>query len=220
MPDMIDSIEHYWKVRLENCRNALEENDFEVFQARDEAEAREIVIQKILPDTGARTISWGDSQTLYATELLEVLKSRSDLEVLETFGTGTTRERIIERRRQALLVDMFITGTNALTETGKLVNLDMLGNRVAAITFGPKSIVILVGRNKVVPNVEDAMSRIRNYAAPINARRSGKSAPCAESAYCTDCSSPERICNTWTITEKSFPRGRIKVILINKELGI
>ncbi|KPL05995.1 lactate utilization protein B/C [candidate division TA06 bacterium SM1_40] len=220
MPDFTSSIEDYWQLRLENCREALEANNFEVFEARDAAEAREIVFETILPVTGARTISWGDSETLYATGLLQALKAHPDLEVLETFDTEAPRDEIIERRRQALLVDLFITGTNALTETGKLVNLDMMGNRVAAIAFGPKNVVILVGRNKTVLDEEEGRHRIMNYAAPVNARRCGKNTPCAEEGYCTDCDSPERICNTWVITEKSFPKGRIKVVWINEELGV
>jgi len=117
-------------------------------------------------------------------------------------------------------VDLFITGTNAVTETGKLVNLDMYGNRVAAITFGPRNVVICVGRNKIVADIEDAMFRIEDYAAPANAMRLDKKTPCVEDSRCSDCSSPDRICNTWTITEKSFPKGRVKIILINEDLGL
>ena len=104
-----------------------------------------------------------------------------------------------------------------MTETGKLVNLDMYGNRIAAITFGPKHVVILVGRNKIVPDVDEAMFRIKNYAAPINAMRLDKKTPCVKTSYCEE--SSDRICNTWTITEKSFPKGRIKIILINEDMG-
>jgi hypothetical protein len=128
-------------------------------------------------------------------------------------------DEMIELRRKSLLVDLFITGTNALTETGKLVNLDMIGNRVAAIAFGPKSVVILAGRNKIVPDIEEATFRVKNYAAPVNAMRLDKKTPCAETSFCHDCKSPDRICNSWTIVEKSFPKGRIKVILINEDLG-
>ena len=106
-----------------------------------------------------------------------------------------------------------------MTETGKLVNLDMYGNRIAAITFGPKNVIILVGRNKIVTDVEEAISRIKNYAAPVNSMRLDKKTPCVKSAICEDCKSPERICNTWAITEKSFPKGRTKIVLINEELG-
>jgi L-lactate utilization protein LutB len=122
--------------------------------------------------------------------------------------------------RQALLVDLYITGTNAVTETGELVNLDMVGNRIGAITFGPKNVIILVGRNKIVPDFEDAISRIKNYVAPVNAMRLDKKTPCVKTSICQECKSKDRICNTWTITQKSFPKGRIKIVLINEDLGI
>jgi len=117
------------------------------------------------------------------------------------------------------MVDLFFTGTNAITEDGILVNLDMYGNRVAALTFGPKYVVVLSGRNKIVSDIDDAMFRIKDYAAPVNAMRLNKKTPCVETSRCQECNSPDRICNTWTITQKSFPKGRIKVILINDDLG-
>ena len=100
------------------------------------------------------------------------------------------------------------------------MNLDMTGNRVAAITFGPKNVIILVGRNKIVPDDEEASYRIKDYAAPANAMRLDKKTPCVKTSYCEDCKSPDRVCNTWTITEKSFPKGRIKIVLINDVLGL
>jgi hypothetical protein len=96
----------------------------------------------------------------------------------------------------------------------------MTGNRVAGITFGPRHVVILVGRNKIVPDLEAAMVRIKEYAAPANAMRLDKKVPCVKTAVCEECNAPDRICNTWTITQKSFPKGRVKVVLINESLGL
>jgi len=129
-------------------------------------------------------------------------------------------EEKAERRRQALLTDLFFTGTNALTEGGQLINLDMYGNRVGALVFGPRHVVVLVGRNKLCVDVEEAMLRIKGYASPANALRLKMKTPCVQTGFCEDCKSPERICNVWTITEKSFPKGRIKIVLINQDLGI
>jgi len=210
----------YWRDRLKKCREALRENAFEAFVAENRKQARDIVLEEIFPMTGAKSASWGDSMTLHATGILDALLTYPDLSIVKTFEGGVPRPEIIERRRQALLVDFFITGTNALTECGKLVNLDMVGNRVAAIAFGPKTVVILAGRNKIVPDVAGAMSRIRDYAAPINAIRHEFKTPCASTSRCADCKSPQRLCNTWTITEQSFPKGRIKVVLINEEMGL
>ena len=95
----------------------------------------------------------------------------------------------------------------------------MIGNRVSAIVFGPRNVVILVGRNKIVADLNDAMIRVKLYAAPVNAMRLDKKVPCVKTGECEDCKSPDRICNAWSIVEKSFPKGRIKVILINEDLG-
>ena len=158
--------------------------------------------------------------TLHATGILDALLTYPGLSIVKTFEGGVPRAEIIERRRQALLADFFITGTNAITERGKLVNLDMVGNWVAAIAFGPKTLVILAGRNKIVPDISGAIYRIKDYAAPINAIRHEFRTPCAATSRCADCKSPQRLCNTWTITEQSFPKGRIKVVLINEEMGL
>lgn len=213
--------DRYWKMRLQKCKIALEKNRFEVFLADSAASASRMVLGDILPNTGGKTISWGDSMTLHATRILEALRQDPRFEVLVTFDPGVSREELIERRRRALLVDVFLTGTNAVTETGTLVNLDMIGNRVAGITFGPRHVIILVGRNKIVPDLTEALRRIKNYSAPVNViRHPGFKAPCAKTALCADCKSTDRICNAWTIIERSFPRGRIKVVLINRDLGL
>ncbi|MDY6908431.1 MAG: lactate utilization protein [Thermodesulfobacteriota bacterium] len=212
--------ENYWQLRLEKTRKALEANNFQVYTAEDGSAAARIVMDQILPETGARSVSWGGSGTFTSTGLYDALRRRSDLEIIDTFEKDLSDTEKIERRRRALLVDLFVTGTNAVTETGLLVNLDMIGNRVAAITFGPKNVAILVGRNKIVPDLEEAMMRVKGYAAPVNAMRLDKKTPCAKTSTCEDCNSPDRICNHWTITEKAFPKGRIKVVLINESLGI
>jgi L-lactate utilization protein LutB len=213
-------IDHYWRTRLENLKKALEDNHFEVFLAENAAAAKSIVLEQILPQTGAKSVAWGGSMTFTATGLYDALKNSPDLEVLDTFDRNISPEENLERRRQALLVDLFITGSNAVTESGQLVNLDMIGNRVAAITFGPRHVIVLVGRNKIVTDLEDAMFRIKNYAAPTNAMRLDKNTPCAKTSFCEECKSPDRICNVWTMTEKSFPKGRVKVVLINEDLGL
>lgn len=216
---MKDPIRYYWQIRLASVKNALERNNFEVYLADNAFKAREIVQKEILPGIQVKTVSWGGSITFVATGLYEKIKDDPSFDVLDTFSKNRSPEDALELRKKALLVDLYITGTNAVTETGQLVNLDMYGNRIAAITFGPKHVIILVGRNKIVANVENAVSRIKNYAAPVNAMRLGKKTPCAKSALCEDCKSSDRICNTWTITEKSFPKGRIKIVLINEDMG-
>jgi hypothetical protein len=177
-------------------------------------------MDEILPKTGAQSVGFGGSMTAVGTGLFRTFKSRTDIAMIDTLDKQVPFEELMERRRKSLLVDLFITGSNAVTEDGQLVNLDMLGNRVAALTFGPRHVVVLVGRNKIVPSLEDAMFRVKNIAAPANAMRLDKKTPCVKTSYCEECKSPERICNSWAITEKSFPKGRVKVVLINQELGL
>jgi len=212
--------ENYWQKRLADVKNALEGNNFEVFLANTANDARDIVQKEIISRIDVKSVSWGGSMTFMGTGLYEAIKDNPDLGVLDTFDKSIIGDKKMEVRRRSLLVDLFITGTNAVTENGVLVNLDMIGNRVAAITFGPKYVVILVGRNKIVPELDDAMFRIKNYVAPVNAMRLDKKTPCAETSFCQECNTPERICNSWAITEKSFPKGRIKVVLINEDMGL
>ena len=213
-------MEKYWELRLKNCKDALEENNFSAFVAETPSDAKKIVIDQILPEIDITSVSWGDSLTLYATGILQYFRKKSEIRLIETFGEKISREKSMERRREAILTDLFFTGTNAVIESGMLVNLDMIGNRVGGITFGPKIVVIVVGRNKIVSNLDEAMNRIKNFAAPANAIRHGKKTPCVKTSYCMDCKSSDRICNIWTIHEKSHPKGRIKVILINQDLGL
>lgn len=213
-------IEHYWQVRLADLKEKLEGNNFEVFLADQADEAKRIVLEEIIPKIKPKTVSWGGSMTFTGSGLYSALKNQSEFDILDTFEKEVSPEEMVERRRQALLVDLFVTGTNAVTEAGQLVNLDMIGNRISALTFGPKYVVLLIGRNKIVSDLDDAMYRIKNYTAPTNVMRLDKKTPCSKTSYCEECNSPGRICNTWTITEKSFPKGRVKVILINESLGL
>jgi hypothetical protein len=210
----------FWQKRLVKAQEALENNNFEVQIAKSLDQARDIVLTKILPAIKVKLISWGGSMTLHESGILDALKKIDGLTLLDPFDKNVSQEENSERRRQALLADLFFTGTNALTETGQLINLDMYGNRVGALVFGPRYVVVLAGRNKLCVDVEEAMLRIKGYASPANALRLKKKTPCVKTSFCEDCNSPERICNVWTITEKSLPKGRIKVILINQDLGI
>jgi L-lactate utilization protein LutC len=214
-------IDFYWKKRIENCKEAFEKNNFEVYTADNINEVRKLIVNQIFPKIHVESVAWGDSISMLSSGIIDEIESLPDIRLIKTFEEGVAREEIMERRRQALLVDAFLTGSNAITETGKLINLDMVGNRVAGLIFGPKNVIIVVGRNKIVNGVEEAMERVKNYAAPLNAiRHPGLKTPCVKTSYCMDCKSPDRICNTWTITEKSYPKGRIKLIIVNEDLGL
>lgn len=216
---MKNPIDNYWNLKLEAVKENLEKNNFKVFIAPDAKAAKEIAVNDIIPELDIKTVSWGGSMSFVATGLFHELKDNPDFEVLNTFNQKLTPEEMLELRRQSLLVDLFITGTNAVTQSGHLINLDMVGNRVAAIMWGPKNVLLIIGRNKICEDLEEAMLRIKNYAAIVNTMNLDKKTPCVKTGICHDCSSPERICNYWTITEKSFIKERIKIILVNEDLG-
>ena len=212
-------IQNYWDIRLQRLKKALEANNFDVYIADNKDLAKKLAYNTIIPAMAPKTISWGGSVTFVGTRLYEALRNDPSYTVLDTYDKSLSPEQSIQRRRESLLVDLYVTGTNAVTENGELINLDMIGNRVAAITFGPKQVLIFVGRNKIVKNREAAFVRIKDYAAPVNVMRLDKKSPCGKTGRCENCSSPDRICNTWTITEKSFPKHRVKVVLINEAMG-
>jgi len=198
----------------------LERNNFEVFYAENALAARILFENQILNKIAFSSVSYADSLTMQSTGILDLLRSQNSIKFIETFDNNDSWETRIRQRRKALDVDLFLTGTNAITENGQLVNLDMIGNRVAALTFGPQNVVLFIGKNKIVKNLDEAFKRIKTISAPLNAQRHENfKTPCQKTGICTNCRSPQRICNTWTITEKSYPPRRIKIILIGEKLG-
>lgn len=212
-------IDNFWSLNLQQLKERLLKNGFDVHMADSAEHAKEITLKEILPEIQPKSLSWGGSVTLADTGLYHHLRDCGEYEVIDTWDKSKTNEEKYELRRQALLVDCFLTGTNAVTEEGHLVNLDMFGNRTGAITFGPKNVIIYLTRNKLVPDLNRAMERIKEYVAPVNTMRLDMKTPCVKTGYCMDCDSPQRICNVWTVTEKSFPKGRIKIVLINEDGG-
>ena len=206
--------------RLEACATILRRHGFDVSIARDEKEAFEQicpVVEQEMP----QLVSFGDSMTMRATGIVEWLRNDPRWTLLDGFDASMPRPERLEIRRKALLSDLFITGINAVTMEGTLHWLDMVGNRIAPVAFGPRKVVLVAGRNKIVANREEAEERIRRIAAPQNiARHEGFRTPCARTGVCMDCNSPDRICNTRMEMLRCYPKGRIHIVLIDKELGL
>lgn len=208
------------KNTIDTVINSLEANNFDLYFATDLMQAYEIFFNHILTILNPKSISYADSITLRATGVLETIK-RMPYKFIETFDSAQTRDEQVQNRRLALTVDLFLTGTNALTESGQLVNLDMVGNRIAPMMFGPQNVVLFISTKKIVATIDDAFTRIRKFAAPLNAERHKKfHTPCQCTGICQNCKSKDRICNAWAIIEKSYPRHRIKIILIDENIGL
>jgi len=199
-----DIIEHLRKRRMEGSFAATAD------QAREE-------ILGMIPK-GAVVFRCG-SMTAAGMGLWEAIAGLPGVKLIDPYQAQLSKEEGLELRRQGLTADVMVASTNAITLDGKLVNLDGMGNRVAAMAFGPKKVILVVGMNKVAPDLDSAMARVKNYAAPVNAIRVGVSTPCVETGLCSDCRSPQRICNMWSIIEGHMIKDRIHVKLVGETLG-
>ena len=163
------------------------------------------------------SVTWGGTMTVRDMGIPEALKRRGTLEVLDRDLVTTAEEKQAMYLR-AFSVDVYLSSANAISEDGVIVNIDGNGNRLAAITWGPKKVIFVIGMNKVAQTVEAALARARSTASPINATRFDIKTPCQADGVCHNCNSPESICNYVHFLRNS-PRGRHTVVLVGEELG-
>lgn len=194
---------------------ALRKNHFEAVFYKTGEEAIQYILP-LIPQNS--TIGFGGSVTLQQLDLISELENKN-LEILNHNKPGLTPEEALEIRRRQLVCDVFLTSTNAITQDGKLVNTDGTGNRVASMIFGPKTILIIAGINKIVPSIDAAYERIETIAAPQNNIRLNLPNPCTKTGKCMNCASPKRICNVTTVLHKKPSLSNIHVIIIGEELG-
>ena len=173
---------------FEQCRKNLLRRGFEVRIAATTEEARQILREEIRA-AAPETISFGGSMTMEATGIVDELRREGRYRLFDGVDYTLPPEERIEIRRQGLLADLYISGINAITEEGALYWLDGIGNRVAAIAFGPRKVLLVAGRNKIVATRAAAEARIRDIAAPRNVARLGQKTPCAATGVCADCDS-------------------------------
>ena len=198
----------------ESVVKALRARHFEAVYCENADEARAEAFSRI---PAGSSVFWGGSMTIRDIGLTGALKAAGDREIYD-------RETVPPAERMAYLQehyfsDFFLGSANALTEDGILLNMDGSGNRVAAMIWGPKKVILLVGINKVVKDFDAGIARVRSTAAPINAQRFDIDTPCKKSGRCADCKSPDSICDTFTVMRLCKPAGRITVILFGENYG-
>lgn len=194
--------------------DVLNAKHYDAFYAEDLQEARKMVLGMIPKDS---SIALGGSVTLGEMDLLNTFRS-SDYRLFDRYQ-DLPWEEIVEIYRQSLLADFLVTGTNAITRNGELVNMDCSGNRVAGMIFGPKRVIVVAGVNKVVNDLDEAMKRIKRIA-PLNAKRISHKTPCTQTGKCMDCQIQARICNYLTVINHGMKfDGRITVIMVAEETG-
>jgi len=175
-------------------------------------------ICRMIPE-GA-TVALGGSVTIMQSGLLDALR-RMKITLLDRYRPGITNEEVEEMGLRGMTADVLITSSNAVASDGQIINEDGRGNRVAAMIFGPKKVILMIGINKIVGTVEDGLKRIKEVAAPLNCIRLGVDTPCARTGFCNDeeCHPPARLCSQITIIESNRVKDRMHVVLVGEELG-
>ena len=204
-----------WEKLAERCVKNLTGHGFDAHFVQTIEEARKLALEIV---TGYNTFGFGGSSTVRALGILEELKARGST-IHDHWQDGLTKEQIFDIRLQQGRCDCFFCSANAVSLTGEIVNVDGVGNRTAAMSFGPKKVVVIAGMNKVTSDLESSLRRVREIAGPMRAKSLGIDTPCAETGICCDCNSPQRICRITTILHRKPASTDVSVILINRELG-
>lgn len=191
----------------------LKKRFFDAYYVRTKEEALQLALS-LIPE--GDSVSWGGAMSAVEIGLTKALHAGNyrviDRDPLE----GEAR---MEAMRQALLCDSYVMSANAISEDGQLVNIDRVGNRVAAMMYGPKNVIVIAGMNKIAPTLEDAIVRARHYAAPVNAQRFPGKTGCNVTGACENCITEDCVCSYIVTTRLSRPAGKIKVILVGEDLG-
>lgn len=217
------SVKNRNKLLAERVIKNLKARKFDAYYTETAQEAAQKVLSLI---PAKASVSWGGTQTMEELKVLDVIRS-GDYNTIDR-DTAKTPEERQELMHKAFFSDVYLTSFNAMSEDGVLINIDGMGNRVAAIAYGPKSVIAVVSMNKICKTTESARDRARNYAAPVNVQRCNLNphfaqitgTPCSKTGSCGDCTAADCICSYIVETRMSKVPGRIKIILVDEPLGI
>ena len=212
---MTDPKQKYYEKRANVLVKNLHSRHFEACYCADKAEALKKALEWIPAGT---SVGWGGAMSAQQIGLLDAIRA-GEYRVLDR-DRGSTPEERKKIMKQCLGADVFVTGANVLSLDGQMVNIDGIGNRVAAIVYGPESVIVIAGMNKVADSLDSAVERARTVAAPQNKQRFDYQTPCEVTGACADCKSDRCICNQILITRNCNPHGRIKFILVGEDLGL
>jgi len=186
-----------------------------VIIAQTKEEAKELLLKEIKEQ---KSIAWSGSASLQELGIKEAIRKRNMVILDRDHARDSEDKHNIHIA--SFGCDYYLMGTNAITRDGKLVNMDGLGNRLAAMIYGPDKVYVIAGINKICDSEEEAIQRVRQYAAPANAARLHRNTPCAQTGICHDCLDDECICSHLVITRRSWHKERITIVLVNEDLGI
>ena len=202
----------------QNLANTIIKNmakrNMEGYYCATSAEAVEKALS-LMPE--GSSVTWGGSMSIIECGLMNAIKT-GKYEIIDR-DLAKTPQEVREMYAKQVMADYYLMSTNAITMNGELVNIDGRANRVSCLCWGPQNVIIIAGMNKVATDVEDAIKRARNIAAPANTVRLNRNTPCTQTGKCENCYSPDCICSQFVVTRRSGVPNRIKVILVGEELG-
>jgi len=206
----------YHRVRIARAMESFDRRRFATHYSETSSDAVELFFSEVSPD---ESIGYGGSDTTRQLGIMGRLRSEGH-NFLDRSTFGHSYDEQLDIRRRTLSVDVFIASSNAVSIGGALVNIDGTGNRIAGLSFGPRRVFLFIGRNKLCDDLDSAIHRAKNVAAPSLAIRLGRETPCVKTGHCHDCASPDRICSVLSIIERCEPPGRISLLFINEDLGL
>lgn len=212
---MEKNLEALLRIKETQLIKAFEANNMTCMFVKNQEELRHY-LKGIL--TSQKKVAVGGSVTLNQLGVIDLIRE-SDVNFIDRYEEGLSRDEMLERFREGFFADLFVTSTNALTMDGCLYNIDGTGNRVAAMIFGPKEVIVIAGLNKICQDEQEAIAHIRGCSAPANAMRLNKKTPCVKTGHCMDCHSPDRICSSYVKLGYQGQVNRIKVIIVEENLG-
>ncbi|MGE0917487.1 lactate utilization protein [Trichlorobacter lovleyi] len=206
-----------WEQKCQKAVEALGTNGFTAVYCRTPDDARNYILEAA---TDAASIGFGGSMTIADLTVQQTLADQGK-EILNHSSSALSRDQKMEIMRRQLTCDLFLSGSNALTISGELINIDATGNRVAAMFFGPRRVIVVVGRNKLVDGTpQEAIQRVKQWATPPNAKRLSFNTPCAKTGFCSNCNSPDRLCRVTTIIDRKPRFTDLRVLVVNADLGL
>jgi L-lactate utilization protein LutB len=200
--------------KITKLKENFKRRNIEVQWFEDFNDVKSYILETVPIDS---TVGIGHSDTLQKMELTTAFINRGNVVYDKELAATKDEQKVIKKK--ALISDWYITGSNAISIDGRIVNVDHSGNRVASMTYGPDKVIIVIGKNKIVDSLDEAIYRVKNIASPLNAKRAGYNPPCVELNKCVDCVSKERVCNYLSIIEGQCDCNRMQILIVNADCG-
>lgn len=206
----------YQEILIKKTMPVFEKHGFDVTSFNNHTEVLSKILEIIPQDA---VIGYGGSRTLEQIGFFDYITVKNYPNLLDRKKPDISPDEKKALQRKALLSDYYLCSANAVSQTGRIYNIDKWGNRVGATIYGPEKVILVIGANKICLTDNEALSRVRNYASPLNTIRFNLKTPCTSSGHCHDCFHEDRICGTTVIIDRCLPKNRISLFFVAEDLG-